>query len=86
MLPGANTRPCCREPHSRLVALTALRSSVLAVALDARTGELAWETEIEAYGGSYYMTLAPVVAGANVMAGVFGGERGCAVGPVAWSA
>ena len=46
------------------------------VALDARTGELVWETEIEDYGAGYYMTLAPLVAGGNVMVGVSGGEWG----------
>ena len=46
------------------------------VALDATTGEVVWETEVEDYGGGYYMTLAPLVAAGKVMVGVSGGEWG----------
>jgi len=46
------------------------------VALDAATGEIVWETPVEDYRRGYYMTLAPLVAGGNVMVGVSGGEFG----------
>ena len=46
------------------------------VALDATTGELVWEQEIEDYTAGYYMTLAPLVADGKVMVGVSGGEWG----------
>ncbi len=46
------------------------------VALNAATGELVWETEIEDYSAGYYMTLAPLVADGKVMVGVSGGEWG----------
>jgi alcohol dehydrogenase (cytochrome c) len=46
------------------------------VALNAKTGEVVWETEVEDYASGYYMTLAPLVAGGKVMVGVSGGEFG----------
>ena len=69
------------HPTNRGVALfedLALVATVDAfvVALDARTGEVVWETQVEDYRSGYYMTLAPLVAGGNVMVGVSGGEYG----------
>ena len=46
------------------------------VALNARTGEVEWETAVEDYRRGYYMTLAPLVADGHVMVGVSGGEFG----------
>ena len=46
------------------------------VALDAKTGEVVWETFIENYESGYYMTLSPLVASGKVMVGVSGGEFG----------
>jgi alcohol dehydrogenase (cytochrome c) len=46
------------------------------VALDATTGKVVWETEVEDYARGYYMTLAPLVANGQVMVGVSGGEFG----------
>ena len=46
------------------------------VALNATTGEVAWEAEVEDYGRGYYMTLAPLAAEGKVMVGVSGGEFG----------
>ena len=46
------------------------------VALDATTGDVVWEAEVEDYGRGYYMTLAPLVAEGKVMVGVSGGEFG----------
>ena len=46
------------------------------VALDAKTGEVVWETLVEDYESGYYMTLAPLVASGKVMVGVSGGEFG----------
>ncbi len=46
------------------------------VALDARSGEVVWESAVEDYRKGYYMTLAPLVASGKVMVGVSGGEFG----------
>ena len=46
------------------------------VALDAASGEVVWETEVENYRNGYYMTLAPLAARGKVMVGVSGGELG----------
>ena len=46
------------------------------VALDAKTGEVVWEREVEDYLSGYYMTMSPLVAKGNVMVGVSGGEFG----------
>src|SRR3984957_8496627 len=46
------------------------------VALDARTGREVWTTTVADNQSSYYMTLAPLVAGGAVMVGASGGEFG----------
>lgn len=46
------------------------------VALDARSGEVVWETEVEDYFSGYYMTLAPLAIGNNILVGTSGGEFG----------
>jgi alcohol dehydrogenase (cytochrome c) len=46
------------------------------VALDAKTGREVWTTEVADNRSSYYMTLAPLVAGGAVMVGASGGEFG----------
>ena len=46
------------------------------VALNATTGDVVWEAEVEDYGRGYYMTLAPLAAEGKVMVGVSGGEFG----------
>lgn len=46
------------------------------VALDAGTGAVVWETEVENYLAGYYMTLAPLVVKGKVVVGVSGGEMG----------
>ncbi len=46
------------------------------VALDARTGEVVWEAQVDDYKSGYYMTLAPLIANGKVMVGVSGGEYG----------
>jgi len=46
------------------------------VALDARTGKEAWTTTVGDNKASYYITLAPLVAGGTVMVGCSGGEFG----------
>jgi alcohol dehydrogenase (cytochrome c) len=46
------------------------------VALDARTGKEVWTTTVADNKSSYYMTLAPLVAGGAVMVGASGGEFG----------
>jgi alcohol dehydrogenase (cytochrome c) len=51
-------------------------SDATVVALDARTGALAWEKAVENYRSGYYMTMAPLPANGKIMVGVSGGERG----------
>ncbi|MBM4184205.1 MAG: PQQ-dependent dehydrogenase, methanol/ethanol family [Gemmatimonadetes bacterium] len=46
------------------------------VALDARTGNVAWSTSVEDNARGYYMTLAPLAADGKIMVGVSGGELG----------
>ncbi|HEY2844494.1 MAG TPA: PQQ-dependent dehydrogenase, methanol/ethanol family [Bryobacteraceae bacterium] len=46
------------------------------VALDARTGKEAWTTTVGDNKASYYITLAPLIAGGTVMVGCSGGEFG----------
>ena len=46
------------------------------VALDAKTGEVVWETEVENYLAGYYMTLAPLIVKGKVIVGMSGGEMG----------
>jgi alcohol dehydrogenase (cytochrome c) len=46
------------------------------VALDARTGKEVWTTSVADNKSSYYITLAPLVAGGKVMVGASGGEYG----------
>jgi alcohol dehydrogenase (cytochrome c) len=46
------------------------------VALDARTGRERWAVSVADNKSSYYMTLAPLVAGGKVMIGTSGGEFG----------
>lgn len=46
------------------------------VALDAKTGREVWTAQVADNRSSYYMTLAPLIAGDTVMVGVSGGEFG----------
>jgi alcohol dehydrogenase (cytochrome c) len=46
------------------------------VALDAVTGEVVWEQQVEDYLNGYYMTLAPLAAEGLILVGVSGGEFG----------
>jgi alcohol dehydrogenase (cytochrome c) len=46
------------------------------VALDAKTGKVAWEAKVEDWHHGYYLTLAPLIAKGKVMVGVSGGEFG----------
>jgi alcohol dehydrogenase (cytochrome c) len=46
------------------------------VALDAKTGKEVWTTPVADNKSSYYITLAPLVAGGTVMIGASGGEFG----------
>jgi alcohol dehydrogenase (cytochrome c) len=46
------------------------------VALDAKTGKEVWTTTVGDNAASYYITLAPLVAGGKVMVGCSGGEFG----------
>jgi alcohol dehydrogenase (cytochrome c) len=46
------------------------------VALDAKTGKVAWEAKVEDWKTGYYMTLAPLIVKGKVLVGVSGGEFG----------
>jgi alcohol dehydrogenase (cytochrome c) len=46
------------------------------VALDAKTGNEVWTTQVADNKSGYYITLAPLIAGGKVMVGASGGEYG----------
>lgn len=46
------------------------------VALEARTGSVAWDVSVQDNTQGYYMTLAPLAAEGKIMVGVSGGELG----------
>ncbi len=46
------------------------------VALDAKTGKVAWEQTMADYHTGYYSTVAPLIVGGKVIVGVSGGEFG----------
>jgi alcohol dehydrogenase (cytochrome c) len=46
------------------------------VALDAKTGKVAWEAKVEDWKQGYYMTMAPLIVKGKVLVGVAGGEFG----------
>lgn len=46
------------------------------VALEAKTGKVAWETCVDDWEDGYYMTISPLIAEGKVMVGVSGGEYG----------
>ena len=46
------------------------------VALNARTGQMVWSTQVADSKSAYYITLAPLVAGGKIMVGASGGEYG----------
>jgi alcohol dehydrogenase (cytochrome c) len=46
------------------------------VALEAKTGKVAWTAKVEDYKQGYYMSLAPLVIDGKVLIGVSGGELG----------
>ena len=46
------------------------------VALDAKTGKVAWEAKVEDWKQGYYTTMAPLIVKGKVLIGVAGGEFG----------
>ena len=46
------------------------------VALDAKTGKVAWQTKLEDWKQGYYTTAAPLVVKGKILVGVAGGEFG----------
>jgi alcohol dehydrogenase (cytochrome c) len=46
------------------------------VALDAKTGKVAWDKTVDNYKTGYYLTLAPLVVKGKVIVGMSGGEYG----------
>lgn len=76
--PGLN--PCCGKVNRGLAILghTLFFATLDAklVALDASTGRKRWETTVANHRESYSLTLAPLIAGSNVIVGPAGGELG----------
>ncbi len=76
----ADIRPCCGRVNRGLailgdkVFLGTLDSHV--IALDAKTGNVAWDVTAVDYRGGYSITLAPLVVKNLVIIGVSGGEYG----------
>src|SRR5213594_1626077 len=76
----ADIRPCCGRVNRGLailgdkVFLGTLDSHV--IALDAKTGNVAWDVTAVDYRGGYSITLAPLVIKNLVIIGVSGGEYG----------
>jgi alcohol dehydrogenase (cytochrome c) len=69
------------HPTSRGVAVYADKvyfaaGEAVLVALDARTGEEVWATQVADNASGYYMSLAPLVADGKVLVGTSGGELG----------
>jgi len=69
------------HPTNRGVALYGdkvymANSDATVVALDARTGAVAWQKTVANYRAGYYMTLAPLAANGKILVGASGGERG----------
>jgi alcohol dehydrogenase (cytochrome c) len=60
--------------HGDKVYLAAL--DAVLVALDAKTGKVAWEAEVGDWQTGQYMTIAPLVVNGKVMIGISGGEFG----------
>ncbi len=60
--------------HGDTVLMSTLDAHV--VALDAKTGSVLWETEVQEASAGYSKTAAPLVVGDKVFAGVAGGEYG----------
>ena len=46
------------------------------VALDAKTGKVAWQSKVEDWKQGYYMTAAPLVVKGKILVGIAGGEFG----------
>lgn len=70
-----------RHPTNRGVALYRdkvflARAETVLVALDARTGKDVWSATVADNRSGYYLSLAPLVAGGNVIVGASGGELG----------
>ena len=69
------------HPTNRGVALYGDRVYIATVdaflvALDAKTGAVIWEKQVEDYLNGYYMTMAPLIVDNKVMVGTSGGETG----------
>jgi alcohol dehydrogenase (cytochrome c) len=72
--------PCCdvinrgAALYDNLVIFATLDAQL--VALDQKTGELAWKERIDDYAAGYSATAAPLIAGGLLLTGVSGGEFG----------
>src|SRR3989442_64376 len=76
----SDIRPCCRCVNRRLailgdkVFMATLDAHV--VALDAKTGNLIWDTSAVDYKNGYSFTLAPLAVKNFIVVGISGGEYG----------
>lgn len=76
---GNSTLKLCCGPNNRGVAVSNGRVFVATldarvIALDAKTGQMAWQTRAADGGRGYSFTMAPLVADGKVIVGVAGGE------------
>src|SRR5690349_1782825 len=88
--PKVGTVIACCGPVNRGVALGGDKVFVgtldaRLLALDARTGKVQWDIEVADPASGYSITMAPLVVGENVIAGVSGGEYGIRVHLTAYS-
>jgi alcohol dehydrogenase (cytochrome c) len=79
-VPSTEARPCCGRVNRGLAILgnTLFMATIDAhlIALDAKTGQAIWDTEIAKPEAGYAMTLAPLVVKDKVIIGTAGGEYG----------
>src|SRR5213079_377447 len=76
----SNIRPCCGRVNRGLailgdkVFMATLDAHV--IALDAKTGNLIWDTSAVDYKDGYSFTLAPLAVKNSIVVGISGGEYG----------
>jgi alcohol dehydrogenase (cytochrome c) len=80
VLPGTDLRICCEGVNRGLAAKDDIlylgTVDARLIALEARTGNVLWESRVAAYQDGYSITSAPLVVEGKVIVGVAGGEYG----------
>ncbi len=78
--PSLDARTCCGRVNRGVAILgdTLLMGTIdaMLLAIDARSGELLWQTEVAAASANYSITMSPVVVGNKVIVGTAGGDMG----------